>query len=69
MVIADGDTDPNFFAASAARVVAVLRQLEPPPIAPGDAPRADCRSLDRNGNGQVSIDELLQAVNGALALP
>ena len=36
-------------------------------IALGNAPLAQCPSLDANGDGVVGIDELLQAVRGALS--
>ena len=35
-------------------------------IAPGNAPLPDCEAADANHDGQVTVDEILTAVNNAL---
>jgi Ca2+-binding EF-hand superfamily protein len=35
-------------------------------IALGNAPVSSCPAFDRNGDGEVSINELIAAVNAAL---
>jgi hypothetical protein len=35
-------------------------------ISLGDRPISDCTALDRNGSGEVTIDEIIAAIDNAL---